>query len=103
MKTLRFAWAACLIAASALAANPPREASDIWKQYEEVQRAAFSLIKSANPDNRRTDAEDLAAARSKRYELAKELYTSHPDFPRARSVMYSELVIAIGSGQAAKA
>jgi thiol-disulfide isomerase/thioredoxin len=102
MKTLRFACAACLFAASAWAADPPREADVILKEYDEVKHPSFDASKSADPEYFPTYSEEREAARATRYALAKELYTSHPRFPRARTVMHSELVNAINSGQAAK-
>jgi len=94
--------AACSLASSAWSADPPREAGVILEEYYAVKSPIFDTSKSADPEYRRTYAEEYKAARAKRYALAKELYTSYPGFQPARTRMHAELVNAINFGQAAK-
>jgi thiol-disulfide isomerase/thioredoxin len=102
-KLLLLAITACSLLSIVWAADPPREADLILREYDEVKHPSFDPSRSVYAEYNRIYAEEREAARAKRYALAKELYTSHPRFPRARTVMHSELVNAISAGQTAKA
>src|SRR5438876_2266334 len=98
---LLLAGVACLLVSSAWAADPPRGAAVILDEYDAVKHPSFDPSKSADAEYLRAYQEELDAARAKRYALAKEIYASYPRFPRARTVMHSELTTAINFGHAA--
>src|SRR5436853_3061272 len=86
-----------------LAADPPREASEIVKEYNEVKMPALDATKVKDQKYVREYLQERNAATDKQNALAEELYKSHPDHPRAAPVMATRLMHKLSGADYAKA
>jgi thiol-disulfide isomerase/thioredoxin len=75
-----FAWSVAAVAlfVSAAAAEPPREASVILKEYAEVKEPALDRTKVQDANYVRTYLAEREKAQAKQNALALELYQAHP-------------------------
>ena len=88
----------CLVAALAATTALGRDASTILKDYDKVVLPKSDATKSKDPTYRQQYQLERAAALDKQNRLAKELYQSHPQHPRAIPLMASRLTNIL-SGQ----
>jgi thiol-disulfide isomerase/thioredoxin len=77
----------CVFASVARAADPPREASEILKEYASVKMPAVDATRVRDPDYVRSYFEERKKALQKQGDLALELYRGHPGHPRAVELM----------------
>src|SRR4029079_1294462 len=75
-----FAWSVAAVAlfVSAAAAEPPREASVILKEYAEVKEPALDRTKVQDANYVRTYLAEREKAQAKQNAWALELYQAHP-------------------------
>jgi thiol-disulfide isomerase/thioredoxin len=81
------ALAATVLIASAIAADLPRDAEAILKEYEAVAMPTYDSAKGRDRDYVRTYSEARTKALDKKNALALELYRAHPDHERATPLM----------------
>jgi len=76
-----------LLWSSAAAADTPREASEILKEYREIKMPTVDPAKVRDPEWVRSFREEQAKAIEKQNALALELYKAHPQNPEAAQLM----------------
>jgi thiol-disulfide isomerase/thioredoxin len=76
-----------LLLSAALAADPPREASAILKEYASVKMPVVNPAKVKEPDYIRSYFEERKQAQDKQDALALELFQAHPDHPEVTELM----------------
>jgi thiol-disulfide isomerase/thioredoxin len=76
-----------LLMIASLRAEPPREASEILKEYGDVKLPAVDAAKVKDPAYVRSYLEQRAEAVEKQNRLALELFRAAPDHPRAAALM----------------
>jgi len=88
MKKLLFtACAICVAAAAAVAADPPREAAAILKDYAEVKEPVIDAKKVSDPAWVQNYIAERTKAQEKKDALALELFQGHPEHAEAMPMM----------------
>ncbi len=92
MKTaLQLALLALVTFCFSLAADEPRSAEEILKDYNAIKMPSLDATKTKDQDYIRKYIADRAEAMTKQGELAEELYKAHPDHPRAATLFAMRL------------
>src|SRR5947199_7197142 len=76
-----------LILCSRAGAEPPREASEILKEYHAIKMPVVDQAKVSDPAWVQSYLKERTAAVEKQNELALELYKANPDHPEAGKLL----------------
>ncbi len=100
MKTaLQLALLLLVTVCSSLAAEEPRTADEILKDYSAIKMPAVDATKTKDQDYIRDYINERAKVMQKQWALAEELYKAHPDHPRAVPLMAMRLAQQLQSAE----
>jgi len=100
MKTIwQFAVLLLLSPLALLAADPPRSAEEILKDYEQLKMPALDGTKTTDQQYIRQYIEERTKVLEQQGDLAAELYKAHPQHPRAAQLMAMRLAQKLSRAQ----